>query len=35
VLGFIPAVGGIVVLVLTLLAGNPGANQYGPDPRAA
>ena len=34
-LGFIPFVGGIIVLVLTVLPGNPGDNQYGPDPRQA
>lgn len=34
-LGFIPAVGGLIVLVLTVLPGNPGPNQYGPDPRQA
>ncbi|GLY94176.1 DUF805 domain-containing protein [Actinoplanes sp. NBRC 103695] len=32
-LSLIPFVGGIILLVLTLQAGNPGPNQYGPDPR--
>ena len=31
-IGFIP-LGGFVVLIMTLLNGNPGTNQYGPDPR--
>ena len=31
-LGIIPG-GGIVVLVMTMLPGNPGQNRYGPDPR--
>lgn len=28
-------VGGIVLLVFTLLDGNPGTNQYGPSPKRA
>ncbi|MGP8269666.1 MAG: DUF805 domain-containing protein [Terracidiphilus sp.] len=31
----IPIIGPIVLLVLFMLAGNPGANQYGPDPKLA
>lgn len=31
-IGFIP-LGGFVVFIMTLLNGNPGTNQYGPDPR--
>jgi uncharacterized membrane protein YhaH (DUF805 family) len=31
-LGFIPAVGGLIVLVFMCLPGTPGSNQYGPDP---
>lgn len=34
-LGVIPAIGGIILLILTVLPGNPGPNQYGPDPRQA
>jgi len=33
-LGLIPFVGGIVLLVFMLLPGTPGANEFGPDPRA-
>jgi len=33
-LSFIPFVGGIIVLVLLVLPGEPGTNQFGPDPRA-
>jgi uncharacterized membrane protein YhaH (DUF805 family) len=33
-LGLIPIVGGIVLLVLACLAGTPGPNKYGPDPKA-
>lgn len=32
---FVPVVGGITVLVFTVLAGQPGANRFGPDPKAA
>lgn len=32
-LALIPIVGGIIVLVFTILEGNAGANQYGPDPK--
>jgi len=32
-IGFIPFVGSIIVLILMLLAGQPGMNEYGPDPR--
>lgn len=31
--GFIPLVGGIILLVLMALAGNEGENAYGPEPR--
>ena|ERR1039458_10148902 len=31
----IPIIGPIVLLVLFMLEGNPGANQYGPDPKLA
>jgi len=32
-LGFIPIVGGIILLVFMLLEGTKGPNQYGPDPK--
>ncbi|MBN8778806.1 MULTISPECIES: DUF805 domain-containing protein [unclassified Thiobacillus] len=32
-IGLIPFVGSIIVLILMLLAGQPGTNEYGPDPR--
>ena len=32
-LGFIPYVGGIIVLVFMCLEGTRGANRYGPDPK--
>lgn len=32
-LGFIPLVGGIILLVFMILEGNAGPNQYGPDPK--
>ena len=32
-LGFIPLVGGIIVLVFMCLEGTKGDNQYGPDPK--
>ncbi|MCK0127816.1 DUF805 domain-containing protein [Erythrobacter sp. F6033] len=34
-LGFIPFVGGIIVLVFMCLEGTRGENQYGPDPKGA
>jgi uncharacterized membrane protein YhaH (DUF805 family) len=34
-IGLVPAVGGIVLLVMAALAGTPGANQFGSDPKAA
>lgn len=34
-ISLIPGLGGIVLLVFTLLDGNPGANQYGPSPKNA
>ncbi len=33
-IGLVPLIGGIVLIVLLLLEGNPGQNQFGPDPRA-
>lgn len=33
-LGLIPGVGGIIILVLMLLEGTRGPNQFGPDPKA-
>ncbi len=33
-LGFVPLVGSIVLLVFTLLDGQPGDNAYGPNPKA-
>ena len=33
-IALIPLVGGIWLLVLFCTAGNPGTNQYGPDPKA-
>ena len=32
-LSFIPFVGGLIVIVLMLIDGTPGPNQYGPDPK--
>jgi uncharacterized membrane protein YhaH (DUF805 family) len=32
-LGFVPLVGGIVLLVFLCLDGQPGDNQYGPNPK--
>jgi uncharacterized membrane protein YhaH (DUF805 family) len=34
-IGLVPVVGGIALLVMTILDGTRGANQYGPDPKAA
>lgn len=34
-LGFIPIIGGIIVLVFMCLEGTKGPNQYGPDPKGA
>lgn len=31
---FIPFVGGIIFLIFTLIEGDQGTNQYGPDPKA-
>jgi len=31
-LGFIPYIGGLILLAFMLLEGTPGLNQYGPDP---
>jgi uncharacterized membrane protein YhaH (DUF805 family) len=33
-LGFIPIIGGIVLLVFYVLEGTQGANRYGPDPKS-
>ena len=33
-LGFIPIIGGIVLLVFYVLEGTRGPNRYGPDPKA-
>lgn len=33
-LGLIPCVGGIILLVFSVTAGDPGENEYGPDPIA-
>jgi uncharacterized membrane protein YhaH (DUF805 family) len=33
-LNFVPAVGGLIVLVMMCLEGTPGPNRYGPDPKA-
>lgn len=32
-LGFIPLIGGIIVLVFMCMEGTKGANEYGPDPK--
>lgn len=32
-ISLVPAIGGIVLLVFTLLEGSPGSNQYGPSPK--
>ena len=32
-LGFIPYLGGLIMLVFMLIPGNKGPNQYGPDPK--
>lgn len=32
-ISFVPFVGGIILLVFTLLEGDPGPNLYGPDPK--
>jgi uncharacterized membrane protein YhaH (DUF805 family) len=34
-LGLIPIIGGIIVLVFTVLDSTPGANEYGPNPKGA
>ncbi|MEE4200185.1 MAG: DUF805 domain-containing protein [Erythrobacter sp.] len=33
-LGFIPIIGGLIVLVFMLLPGTDGPNRFGPDPKA-
>ena len=32
-IGFVPLVGGLILLVFMLLDGTPGENDYGPDPK--
>jgi uncharacterized membrane protein YhaH (DUF805 family) len=32
-ISFVPFVGGIILLVFTVLEGDPGPNMYGPDPK--
>jgi uncharacterized membrane protein YhaH (DUF805 family) len=32
-INLIPYLGGLIMLILMLLSGTPGANQYGPDPK--
>lgn len=32
-LGFIPYIGGLIMLVFMLIPGDAGANEYGPDPK--
>jgi uncharacterized membrane protein YhaH (DUF805 family) len=32
-INFVPFVGGIILLVICLPAGTPGANEFGPDPK--
>ena len=34
-IGFIPIIGTIILLIFALLAGTPGNNDYGADPKAA
>jgi uncharacterized membrane protein YhaH (DUF805 family) len=34
-IGFVPVVGGIIVLVFTILDSQPGPNEYGPNPKDA
>jgi uncharacterized membrane protein YhaH (DUF805 family) len=33
-LGFVPAIGGLILLILFILDSDPGDNQYGPHPSA-
>ncbi len=33
-ISFVPYIGGLVIFVLMLLDGTPGANRFGPDPKA-
>jgi uncharacterized membrane protein YhaH (DUF805 family) len=33
-IAFLPILGGLVLLVFTVLDGTPGANRFGPDPKA-
>lgn len=33
-LGFVPLIGGLVLLVFMILEGTQGSNDYGPDPKA-
>lgn len=32
-ISFVPLVGGIILLIFTILEGDAGTNQYGPDPK--
>lgn len=32
-ISFVPFVGGLVLLIFTVLEGNPGPNEYGPNPK--
>lgn len=32
-ISFVPFVGGLVLFIFTLLEGNPGPNEYGPNPK--
>jgi uncharacterized membrane protein YhaH (DUF805 family) len=34
-IGFVPVLGALVLLLMALLEGEPGANGYGPNPRVA
>jgi len=34
-IGLVPAIGGLVLLVMFLIDSNPGPNQYGPNPKAS
>jgi hypothetical protein len=34
-IAFVPFIGGLWLLILTLLGGTPGENRFGPDPKAA
>ncbi|MEU0781651.1 DUF805 domain-containing protein [Streptomyces sp. NPDC006173] len=34
-ISFVPFVGGLVLFIFTVLEGNPGPNEYGPNPKGA